>query len=317
MWRYLVCLLAGLFFLGFAASGGAAAKESESPAPAAERREVMPARFRPALEGALPLRDSIMDVAKQRTEPFRIFDNLYYVGIQWVSCYVLETSAGLVLIDSLHPPHHTQIPDKLARLGLAPSDIRYVLVTHGHFDHAGGARYFQEEYDATVVLMAEDWDLVEDHAANIPAFSFPPPRRDLVAEDGQVLALGDTIVRLYHTPGHTPGTMSIEFMVADGGHEYRAFVMGGAGTNFVGVGRARGYLDSVERIRALAGENRPVEVNLANHPFGNELFERRVRLSMRAEGAHHPFVDADAFAAYLDGLARSGQRRLDTELERR
>ncbi len=73
-------------------------------------------------------------------EPFQIFDNLYYVGIDWVSACVLETTDGLILIDSLYGKWINPMLANIAKLGLDPADIKYVLVTHGHFDHHGGAK---------------------------------------------------------------------------------------------------------------------------------------------------------------------------------
>ena len=75
----------------------------------------------------------------QYIEPWKAFDNVYYVGICWVSSWVLRTSDGVVLVDTLHEPHVDQLIANLRKIGVDLSEIKYVLMTHGHFDHVGGA----------------------------------------------------------------------------------------------------------------------------------------------------------------------------------
>ncbi len=148
----------------------------------------------------------------QAVEPLQIFDNLYYVGIGWVSAYVLKTSNGLILIDALYGKWVNRLYANMRALGLDPAAIKYVIATHGHFDHAAGAADVQRRYGARVVMAAEDWALAEAPADH-PLFAMTPPRRDIVAEDGMVVTLGDTRVHLYKTPGHTEGVLSLRYEV--------------------------------------------------------------------------------------------------------
>lgn len=251
----------------------------------------------------LPPRD---DPRVQRVEAFRAFDNLYYVGADWVAAWVLETSEGLILIDSLYGELVPFIEEGMSELGLDPADIEYVLVTHAHFDHAGGARYFHEKYGATTAMLEEDWEL----AAGEPDFRpYPRPQKQRVIKDGDTLTLGDTTVQFYHTPGHTLGTLSMQFPVHDGDETYQAFVMGGAGLNFSGEQRIQAYINSLERIRGIEG----IEVNVPNHASSSEVFERAGRLESRDAGEAHPFVDPDAFYGWLDELLANGREALAEE----
>src|SRR6185436_12957332 len=100
----------------------------------------------------------------------------------------------------------------LKKLGLDPAAIKYVVISHAHRDHVGGAWYLQERYGARVVMSAPDWDLLERTAG-----TWPKAKRDMMATDGQRLTLGDTTLTFYMTPGHTPGTMSTLVPVRDGG----------------------------------------------------------------------------------------------------
>lgn len=255
------------------------------------------------------------DPVAQRVEPFQIFDNLYYIGIQWVSCYLLVTTDGLILIDALYGDHIDTAIDGIRTLGYDPADLKYVLATHGHFDHVGGAARFQETYGARVGMTAADWELVEAPPDN-PDWEIDVPVHDMVIADGDTLELGDTELRFYVTPGHTEGVLSMEFPVRDDGEEHRAFVFGGVGLNFEGVHRTNLYLDSVARIGRLAAEEgNPIDVNVSNHASMGRIFERAEQLASRADGDPHPFVDPEGYVAWLAELQRNAEEKLVVERE--
>ena len=170
--------------------------------------------------------------------PARVFDNLYYIGNAFVGAWVLDTGDGLILIDALQSEAEVRqyLEPGLRSLGLDPASIRYVLVTHGHWDHYGGATYLQQRYGARVGLSAADWDLLErsppGSLARAPYFGKdtadrPPPRRDMVIADGQKLRLGNTVVTLYVTPGHSPGTLSMLIPVREGRRRHVLSLLGG------------------------------------------------------------------------------------------
>lgn len=159
----------------------------------------------------------LMDEKAQYVEPFQVFDNVYYVGTKLVSAYVLKTSEGLILIDSLFGPYINLIPQHLRTLGLDPAEIKYVVVSHGHFDHAGGAYFFQKHYGSQVVMTQADYQLSKTYREDDRTlWRFVTPEKDIVAEDKSTLTLGDTTITFYITPGHTPGSLSLEFMARNG-----------------------------------------------------------------------------------------------------
>ena len=147
------------------------------------------------------------------------FDNLYYVGSAWVSAWVLKTSDGLILIDALNNNKEAAdlIEGGMRRLGLDPAQIRYVLVTHGHGDHYGGAQMLAERYRARVVASEIDWKMMETGLEFDSKLWDRPPKRDMAVKDGDTLKLGDTTVRFMVTPGHTLGTISPVFDVRQEG----------------------------------------------------------------------------------------------------
>jgi metallo-beta-lactamase class B len=162
-------------------------------------------------------------------EPTRLGDNLSYVGNHFVGVFILETDDGLILFDSGTSLDDAEkhIAPGLAKLGLDPKAIKYIVVTHGHWDHFGGALWFQEKYKTPVGLSAKDWDLIHTLSKDAPEIAgHPLPHRDQIITDGQVLKVGSTEVHLYVTPGHTPGTVSAIFTAKQNGKPHVVSLLG-------------------------------------------------------------------------------------------
>lgn len=296
--------------LGLVISGALTSCKSQPAAPVVSASpgvtvtgEAIPAQLQEMI-------DTWNDPAIQKVQAFQIFDNLYYVGIDWVAAYVLQTSAGLILIDALYEPWVEHLLTGMDELGLDPNDIKYVIVTHGHFDHAGGAAQINRRFGATVVMTEEDWALARE-PASIPAFAMDVPATGQVAHDGEIIQLGDTEVELFKTPGHTEGVLSLRYPVHDGTQTYTAITLGGVGLNFSGVERTQSYLDSYARLRTEIAKD--ASVSLPNHAEMGAVFERAKQLAQRAPGAPHPFVDPEGFAADLAGFVAAAENKLNAE----
>lgn len=163
-------------------------------------------------------------MSEMAREPFQVFDNLYFVGTGEVASYVISTSEGLILIDTLYGgPYTPHLVENMAQLGLDIADVEYVLILQGHWDHYMGARTLQDEHipDARFGAAEEDWRMIEADQGD------RSPRRDFVIEEGDTLTLGDTTLHFEITPGHTPGTTSIRLPVFDGGTRHEAYFHGG------------------------------------------------------------------------------------------
>src|SRR5215468_6173886 len=97
-------------------------------------------------------------------EPAKVFDNLYFVGGKLHSAWALTTREGIILIDTIYPYNSEElIISGMKKLGLDPKNIKYVLISHAHVDHIGGAEMLQTRYGARVVMGGPDWDLVEKY----------------------------------------------------------------------------------------------------------------------------------------------------------
>lgn len=240
-----------------------------------------------------------MKVENGYVEPFRMFDNVYYVGDKWVSSYAVETSSGLVIIDTLDFPYGKWIPANLEKLGLNDKKVTHIFVTHGHSDHVGGAEYLQSLYGSKIIMSEKALELAKEQALKSEGKNrFIPPAVESFAEDSSNIVVGDTEFKFYITPGHTEGDLSIDFFVKDNGKLYRAFVVGGHGTNFQKPGLAKQFMASMARIKRLAMESPAVTVNLSNHPHKNNLFSNR-EVSVKSE-TDNPFISRENFLRFIE-----------------
>ena len=239
----------------------------------------------------------------QKLPAIEVFDNLYYVGPGYVSVWLIPTSDGLILIDTAQEPYVEHVIENIRQAGFDPEDIRYILISHGHLDHYGGAGKIQELSGARIAALAEDWEMIEEDRAegpNNPNRPLGTPfERDMVLQDGETLTLGDTSLKIHHLPGHTAGSPSFEFTVYDDGTPHDAFFFGGPGQR----GTGEDFLESLNYIMAnLQDVDVAVHVHswLSTFPYpGGSVFERALRLSYRQPGDPHPFVDNVAWRIWL------------------
>jgi len=254
------------------------------------------------------------DRSRWAREPMKVFDNLYYVGEREYSSWALTTSAGIIIIDPIYDYSvEEQVVGGLKKLGLDPAQIKYVVVSHAHRDHAGGAWYLQERFGARVLLTAPDWDMLERNKQN-----WPKPKRDTVVADRQQLTLGDTTLTFIHTFGHTPGTMSTLVPVKDNGKPHVAALWGGTGFNFTITPQQPAshwfdaYITSAQRFREAASKA-GADVFLSNHPSWDGSDDKMAKLAKRAAGDPHPYVigakNVQNYFTIAEHCARAGKLR--------
>jgi metallo-beta-lactamase class B len=254
-------------------------------------------------------------------EPVKVFDNLYFLGQTEYSVWAVTTSAGVILIDSIFDYSvDDEVVGGMKKLGLDPATIKYVIVSHGHSDHSGGAKYLQDRFNAHVILGAEDWDLLDRSTGT-------KPKRDLVATDGQKLTLGDTTITIYKTPGHTLGTLSTLIPVKDRGTPHVAASWGGTAFNWMGNRAAyitpdrperfwfETYSASARRFKKLAADA-GADVLISNHTIFDGSKTKIPALERRKPGDPHPYViGKDGVQRYLtvvDECAQAGLARART-----
>lgn len=256
--------------------------------------------------------------------PTEIFDGVYILGNRGTVIYVLRTSAGLIMIDALgdtdgpttDAQREAQLLPAFAKLGLEPMQVKAILVTHGHADHWGGARYFQERFGTKVYVSRADWTLMQHPAAPNPITGAAPPRTptplpklDGEIEDGMPITFGDLKVLPIALPGHTPGTMGFIFPVKDHGANHVAALFGGVWLlpQLLSDDVLDTFLASVKKFAA-ATHRAGADVVLQNHPLMLPLQQQLDRIAVREPEGVNPFVvgrdDYQKFLGALEGCTR-------------
>lgn len=159
-----------------------------------------------ALIGAAPATDPA--TWTQPNPPFRIAGNIYYVGSKGLAAYLITTPRGAILLDGTMPQNVAMVEGNIRALGVKLSDVKILILSHAHFDHAGGLAGIRRDTGAKLAVMAEDVHALEtgrhDGEQNYVG-TFPPVTVDRVLHDGDTVALGGTMLTALRTPGHTRG----------------------------------------------------------------------------------------------------------------
>lgn len=232
--------------------------------------------------------------------PYRVFDNLYFIGTRFHSSWALTTSEGIIVIDSVFEyAVEAEMVDGLRALGLDPNDVRYLLISHAHGDHDQGAAIFQGRFGTEIVMGEADW------ASTLARDEYPGgvPTRDIaVGPEGLDLTLGDTTVHIIATPGHTPGTLSYVFDVEEGGRTLTVAYAGGTAFNFPPSAAAfEIYRDSMIRSASRA-RAAGATVLMSNHTEFDRAWDRaRIAQLRRLPGEPHPYEsDVDTVVRYFE-----------------
>ena len=250
-------------------------------------------------------------------EPAKVFDNLYFVGGKIHSAWALKTSDGIILFDTLYPYNSDElVVGGMKKLGLDPKDIKYLLVSHAHQDHIGGAEMIQTRYGSHVVMSEPDWTLVE----KLPKrFTTMAPKRDIVATDGMKVTLGGSTVTIWFTPGHTDGTTSFTFQVLDRGKPMNVVYSGGTAVVYEwdqvdwSIANLQKYIDSQRHLAAEA-KRTGATVLLSNHSEFDEAEKKNQMLAGLGNRPNPYDIGADWVQRYFqvtENCARATQLKLE------
>lgn len=242
--------------------------------------------------------------------PFQVFGNIWYVGDSWVCVHLIDTGDGLLLIDSGNCGATAMLVQAIWEAGFNPADVKWIIHSHGHLDHIGGALFFKRMFGTKLYLGEPDavmfrerpWiSAIQDTNDDCDALFEP----DYAIKEGDVLTFGNTTMTFFLVPGHTEGCIAAFFDATDGDRTVRCGYYGGFGFNtlqkdyLIEIGdpeyRARQiYLDSLRKVRG-----QKVELFLGNHCINNDTLDRRRRQIENPEGSN-PFIDDQAWTEYLD-----------------
>jgi metallo-beta-lactamase class B len=226
--------------------------------------------------------------------PYRVFDDLYFIGTQIHSAWALTTADGIVVIDTLFEyAIEPEIVDGLTTLGLDPRNIKYVLISHAHGDHDQGAALLQSRYGARIVMGAADWDATLQRPAT--AAGGVPKRDIVVGSEGTRISLGGTTIDVIATPGHTRGTLSYVFPVKDRGRTLVVTYAGGTAFNFPRQAENFAVYRDSQRKMIETARAAGATVVMTNHTEFDRAYDRaRIAQLPRKVGEKHPYETDEA-----------------------
>ena len=249
---------------------------------------------------------------------FAIADSLYYVGNRDVSCHLIKTSRGVVLIDTAFAETTYLLTESIRSVGVNPADIKLMLHAHGHVDHCGATRRIKELSGATVTMGENDIETVEkgtpltcaEHIYGIDIFETFKVDRPLKHLDS--IDMGDTVIQCHHTPGHTPGVMTYTLEVEVDGSSFTVGLFGGPGlwTLQDSHREAQGYPENRQDFAKSLDylETLDVDIWLGAHPAQNNTFGKFKR--MRKGEKPNSFIDPNGWKKFIAGLKSDLQKLL-------
>ncbi len=257
--------------------------------------------------------------------PFKLHGRSYYVGTQGLSAVLIQTSDGLILLDGGLPQSAPLIEENIRSLSFKVEDIRLIVNSHAHYDHAGGIARLQRDSGALVAaspsgaeaLMAgrpvkDDPQFGKDGSDGV----FPPVLKVRAVKDKEGLRVGDTVLTAHFTPGHTPGSTTWTWPSCASGAcldiVYADSLTAVSSDGFLFLGdrthpdRSETFRRTIASVGAL-----PCDIMLSTHPGASRLFEREKQRS--SSPSPDPLIDRGACSAYAQNAMRNFEQRLKTE----
>ena len=234
--------------------------------------------------------------------PFRIAGNLYYVGAIEITSYLITTSEGHFLLDGGFVETAPQIEHNIAQLGFKLTDVKFLLNSHAHYDHAGGLAELKKVTGAKFLPSEGDAPLLRSGGHDDFRFgdtlTFPPIAPDQIVHDGEAIRFGNQMVVAHVTPGHTKGCTTWTTKIRDGDKVYDVVFVGSQSAldyKFVGQESYPGITADFERSFALLN-HLPCDIFLASHGSFFHFVEKHERL---LRGDANAFIDPNGYKAYL------------------
>ena len=247
---------------------------------------------------------------RRYVHPFQIFGNVWYVGDSWVCVHLIDTGDGLLLIDSGNAGATAMLVQAIWEAGFNPADVRWIVHSHGHLDHIGGALFFKRMFGTKLYLGEPDARMFRERPwlsliQNTHDDADAPFEPDYEIKDGDVLTFSGTTVTCFLVPGHTEGCVALFFDAHDGERTVRCGYYGGFGFNtlqrdfLIETGDSEfsmreTYLESLKKVRG-----QKVELFLGNHCENNDTLGRRQR-QLDDPAGPNPFLDDGLWGRYLD-----------------
>ena len=253
-------------------------------------------------------------------KPFKIFGNLYFVGTKPASTHLIDTGDGLIVIDPGFPQSLYLVINNICELGFRIKDIKYIVMTHGHYDHLGATKALKELTGAKTFIGKEDLTYANGTvdltwAKELGTEYYEAFEPDVLISHNDIIELGNTKILCMDAPGHTPGTKAFFFDVTDGKKTLKAAMHGGVGMNAM----KRQFLDKyglstdirekfVPAIESFI--DKEVDIFLGNHVENNDT----VGKSLKMTESFNPFIDKNEWKRFLSECIRCYNEIIKREL---
>lgn len=236
------------------------------------------------------------------TPPFKIADNLYYVGTEGISVYLITTPKGHIVIDGAMPGSDKTIEASIKALGFKVSDVKILLNTHAHFDHTAGLAGLKRDTGARMIASGPDRKALETGTylgfEEIKDLDFDPVKVDQVIKDGEKVSLGGMVLTAHITPGHSAGCTTWTFPVKADGKVRQAllYCSTSVALNRL-VDRKRGpqYPGIVADYQATFARLKTMKADIFLAPH-NEQFGLDAKRAKLKAGGPNPFIDPTELA---------------------
>lgn len=253
----------------------------------------------------------------QPVKPFRIIGNVYYVGASDVTSFLIATAEGHILLDSGFAETVPQVKQNIATLGFRFEDVKILINSHAHLDHAGGLAELKELTKAKLLASEADAVLLADGGKGDFAFgdrlSYAPVKADRIVRDGETVNLGGAELTAHLTPGHTKGCTTWTIKVSDGGTNYNVVFVGSTsvpGYKLIGNGKYPNIVSDYERtFRRL--KKLPADVFLGSHGRFFGLNEKTALLAQNPN--QNPFVDPNGYKDFLKRTEKEFRVQLEAQ----
>ena len=251
-------------------------------------------------------------------KPFRLADNLYFVGTEGLGMFLVTTPQGHILVNSGYELNVRRLRQAVEFLGFRFADIRILLASHAHDDHVGGMALIKRMTGARYMIMDADVPVVESGGARDfqygvdPAMGYPATQVDRVLHDGDTVRLGDAQLVAHLTPGHTKGATTWTMQATLGGMLRNVVILSSPNVNpgyrLVNNPQYPGIADDYRRAFRVA-RALPCEIFLAAH---GSHFQLRTKSQRFLAGDSTAFVDPAGCASWLS----ERERLFDAELRK-
>jgi metallo-beta-lactamase class B len=251
-------------------------------------------------------------------QPFRIAGNLHYVGSRDLASYLITTPQGHILINSNLATSPTQISASIRKLGFSLHEVKILLISHAHYDHCAGSAQLRQESGAKYMVMDADIPVVESggkkdfHFGTDPTMFFPATKVDRPLQDGEQVALGDTVLTAHKTAGHTKGCTTWTLKVTENGKTLNAVIVGSpyalSGYNLIDDKQypqiAADFTRQFQTLKSL-----PCDIFLGAH---GGYFGLLAKFDRQKAGDANAFVDPAGYKSFI----ADSQQGFETELAR-